>query len=69
MARLIARQAELYLIDEPLGGFSVDERNLVLEALQRFSSRAGSAVLLASQGLGEMVGEFRVVRISEGRVV
>ena len=69
MARLIARQAELYLIDEPLGGFSIDERKLVLEALQRFSGRAGSAVLLASQGLGEMVGAFRVVRISEGRVV
>lgn len=69
LAMTLARDAALYLLDEPLAGVDLLSRDRILRALVR-EWREEAAVVLSTHEVAEAEGMFdRVVFLKEGRVV
>jgi len=70
LALALARQAELVLLDEPLGGIDVLSRERILHAILHEYRVGEQTIILATHELHLVEGLFdRVVILKEGRIV
>lgn len=68
LAMMLARDARLYLLDEPLSGIDVISRDRILKSLV-MEWREDAAVVLSTHEVAEAEGIFdRVVLLKEGRI-
>lgn len=68
LARVLAGEPEVMLLDEPTASLDPRHRLVVLEALRRRATR-GSAVLLSTHGLEFAAGADRAVLLAAGRIL
>jgi ABC-2 type transport system ATP-binding protein len=68
LAMALARDAKLYLLDEPLGGIDLLSREKILQSIVR-EWHTDETVLLSTHEVAEAEGLFeRVVYLREGRI-
>jgi ABC-2 type transport system ATP-binding protein len=69
LAMVLAREARLYLLDEPLSGIDIISRDRILKSLIR-EWREDACLVLSTHEVAEAEGIFeRVVLLKEGKLV
>jgi len=69
IARLLASEAELFLLDEPVAGLHPEEIDMVLQKIKELVER-GKTILLVEHNMEAVMGiSDRVVVLDEGRVI
>jgi branched-chain amino acid transport system ATP-binding protein len=70
LARAVAMEPRLLLLDEPVAGMSEDERREVSELVQRVHRERGVTILLVEHDMGMVMGVAdRVLVLDFGRVI
>lgn len=70
LARAIAKEPELLLLDEPFSNMDFDSRNLMHDALARFVREQNLTILMVSHGLDNIPEACqRIVVMKDGRIV
>ena len=68
LAMALARDAKLYLLDEPLGGIDLLSREKILQSIVR-EWHTDETILLSTHEVAEAEGLFeRVIYLREGRI-
>jgi ABC-type multidrug transport system fused ATPase/permease subunit len=67
VARAMARDPRVLVLDEPTTGLDAEAESLLLAALERLS--AGRTTIVVSHQLGAVRGAHQIVRLDHGRVV
>ena len=68
LARLVVRQADLLLLDEPYAGLDEEGKNLVDDVIAHAGSRGGT-VILATHDASRGLSASRTVRMEGGRLL
>ena len=69
LAMILAREAKLYLLDEPLGGIDLISRDRIMQTLVR-EWREDGVIVISTHEVAEAEGIFdRAVFLKEGRLV
>ena len=64
---VMSRNAQLYLLDEPIGGVDVEARELVLDLiLENFNPKGTMLIVTHNNSIKDMV--HKVIRIKDGQI-
>ena len=69
LARAIVREPRVLLIDEPVNGVDLTERDPLLSIIQRVAHESGITTLLTAGETTSVTGADRIMRLSDGELL